>query len=178
MNKFSAIAIIIAAVVLEITIAPHLKLGGVFPNLPLVALAYISLSAQRREVLAASLAGGLFLDLFSSFPFGVFIVIFVLIGMLLNESKYYLFARANFLIVLLAVFIATILFYLLSFLLLKIFVFWKMSQIKIFFKESIFFAMPKELLANLIAAIIISAALKIINKSFVKKVYGLRPNFL
>lgn len=169
MNKFLAIAIIFAAVVLEIAVAPRLKFGGVSPNLLLVALVYVGLLANRQEILMASFAGGLFLDLFSSFPFGIFAVIFVLIGILLNESKYYLFARANFFVILLATSIATILFYILFSFLLKIFILSGISQMETFFKENIFFLMPKELLMNLIAAMAIFIFLRIIRRPFAAK---------
>lgn len=71
MRTASGAAVLVAGAVLQVTLAPHLTLGGVFPNLVLVAVAGWTLIAGAGAGIRWALAGGLLLDLLSPGPIGL-----------------------------------------------------------------------------------------------------------
>lgn len=69
-------------VVLQTTFIPKLAIYGVFPNLMLVLVIFKSLFKDYKEIFIWPLAGGLILDISSSFPFGVFTLSFLIISII------------------------------------------------------------------------------------------------
>ncbi len=114
MKIISAVFFILISFFLQSSVFEYFRIGGIIPNLVLVVFIFIIMTADSREVFAAALAGGLLLDFSSSFPFGIFTLGFIVIGFALAKAKFYLFAKANFIVFLLAVFLATIFYYLLA----------------------------------------------------------------
>lgn len=62
---------LVAGAVLQVTLAPHLTLAGVFPNLVLVVVAGWTLISGTRAGIQWAIAGGLLLDLLSPGPLGL-----------------------------------------------------------------------------------------------------------
>lgn len=71
MRTATGASILIAAAVLQVTLAPHLTVAGVFPNLVLISVAGWTLVGGARGGIRWAIAGGLLLDLLSPGPLGL-----------------------------------------------------------------------------------------------------------
>jgi len=63
--------LLLLACLLQVTLVPAMKVGGVWPSLPLVLLVFVALNASLYESLAVGFVTGAMLDLFASPPFGL-----------------------------------------------------------------------------------------------------------
>lgn len=168
MKIISAIFFILISFFLQSSVFEYLRIGGTIPNLVLIVFVLIIMTADTREVFITALAGGLLLDFSSSFPFGIFILSFIVIGFVLAKAKHYLFAKANFIVFLLAVFLATLLYYLFAIVSNEIAFLLKMPVVVFSTKDILSVALPREILYNLVAATVIFGFLKIARKPFIK----------
>ncbi|MDP4007470.1 MAG: rod shape-determining protein MreD [bacterium] len=64
---------------LQVSFFPHFPLAGLVPNLVLISLVVISSFASQTTGVEAAMTGGFFLDLYSSLPFGFWIILSLLI---------------------------------------------------------------------------------------------------
>jgi rod shape-determining protein MreD len=69
-KRLAIAAVLLAAVLVQVTWAPRLAVAGVFPNLALVAVIAIAWTAGVRKGMAWACVGGLFLDLTAPGPLG------------------------------------------------------------------------------------------------------------
>ncbi|HEB01533.1 MAG TPA: rod shape-determining protein MreD [Candidatus Portnoybacteria bacterium] len=99
MYPLLTILILFLAAVLETTFIPHLAIWGVEPSLVLIIVLSWSILANGKKALTWALLGGLFLDLFSGLPFGVFTLSFVIVAYLTNLVAYNILDKANLLVV-------------------------------------------------------------------------------
>jgi rod shape-determining protein MreD len=69
-SRAAAAAAVVAAALLQVTIASRFEVGGVLPNLVLVAVVVIAWTLGPRTGLVLACAGGLLLDLGTAGPVG------------------------------------------------------------------------------------------------------------
>ena len=67
--SFSALAL------LQVSFLPHFSLWGWVPNLVFISLVILATFASPTAGIAAALAGGFVLDIYSSLPFGFWIIL-------------------------------------------------------------------------------------------------------
>lgn len=67
--SFSALSL------LQVSFLPHFPLWGWVPNLVLISLVILASFASPTTGIVAALAGGFLLDLYSSLPFGFWIIL-------------------------------------------------------------------------------------------------------
>ena len=60
---------------LQVSFLPHFPLWGWTPNLVLIFLVIPAFFASTKTGIVAALAGGFFLDIYSSLPFGLWIIL-------------------------------------------------------------------------------------------------------
>ena len=70
MKRLGVAAILLAAVIVQVTWAPRLTIAGAFPNLALVVVTAIAWTAGVRSGLAWACVAGLMLDLTAAGPLG------------------------------------------------------------------------------------------------------------
>lgn len=106
----AALVLLPVLTILQTSLAQHLVVAGAHPNFVLMAIVDWGIIRGVDEGMLWGLLGGLFVDLYSGLPFGTSSLAFVLIAgaVSLGESA---LMRTHFLLPLLAVFGATILYY-------------------------------------------------------------------
>jgi rod shape-determining protein MreD len=106
---YLVIPLLAIAAILQTAILPHMTIWGVFPDLP--ALIVVSWSLQRgaREGMLWGFVAGVAVDLFSGAPFGAATLGLMVIALLagLGQATVY---RARFVLSMVAMFLATILY--------------------------------------------------------------------
>lgn len=179
MKIISAIFFILISFFLQSSVFEYLRIGGIIPNIVLIVFVFIIMMADSQEIFAAALVGGLLLDFSSSFLFGVFTLSFIVIGFALAKAKHYLFAKANFIVFLLAVSLATFFYYLFAIASNEIAFLLKIPVGVFSVKNILIVSLPREILYNLAVAAVIFGFLKTMEKLFLKSKYlnGSRPNF-
>ena len=70
MKRLAIAAVLLAAVLIQVTWAPRITVAGVFPNLALVAVIAITWTAGVRKGMAWACVAGLLLDLTAPGPIG------------------------------------------------------------------------------------------------------------
>ena len=70
MSRIAGVCGMVAAALLQVTWAPHLAVGGAFPNLVLVAVVAITWSYGARAGMLWACTGGVLLDLTATGPIG------------------------------------------------------------------------------------------------------------
>lgn len=168
MRTIFSLFLIVLSFLLQSSLLGYLRIQGVIPNLLLVVFVLIIMAGEYRQIFSVALVGGLLMDIFSSFPFGTFILIFVMLGFVFLRAKYYLFAKANFIIFSLMVFLATIFYYLLAVAMAETMSFIKMPVFNFSAKNILFVILPREILFNLAAAAVIYGIFKIKKTHFIK----------
>jgi rod shape-determining protein MreD len=98
MYLFINILLILLAVVLQISIMPNLAIWQVFPNLILISTVILIFSGRDKEALYWAALGGITLDLFSTFHFGIFTVSLLIIYFLISYLVKKFFSDPNFII--------------------------------------------------------------------------------
>lgn len=179
MRIFFALFLILMSFFLQSSILEYFQIQGVVPNLLLVVFILIILMAGSREIFWAALTGGLLLDISSPFPFGIFILVFAALGFILGKAKFYLFAKANFIIFLLTVFLATIFYYLFITAVIEAANLFRILVFNFSAKNILFVVLTREILLNLAAAAIIFGLFEM-KKTFFPRLTcsnGFRPNF-
>lgn len=105
--------IIIVAILLQLLVAPNIAIGGATPNFLLIAVVVIAISSGPQQGSIAGFALGLTFDLFESGPIGPWALVLTLIGFLAGSLQRNIFAeswRLPFMIVLIASFLAQVLY--------------------------------------------------------------------
>ena len=179
MKIIPAIFLILFSFLLQSSIFEYFRIDGIIPNLVLIALVLIIMAGDQREVFAVALAGGLLLDFSSPFLFGIFTLSFIMIGFALAKAKLNLFAKENFIVLLVAVFLATTFNYLFAAGAIVAVNFLRMPVAEFSIKDVLFIALPMEILYNLVFVALIFGFWKITQKLFSKITHsnGFRPNF-
>ncbi len=80
-NHLLALIVLIGATLLQVTLAPFIKINGVHPNLVLLLVVGWIILRGFGEGVEWALIGGLCLDLMSGAPFGVFTLTMLLIAL-------------------------------------------------------------------------------------------------
>ena len=83
-QKIIIFLIIFLFLIFQITLMPYFSLFNVFPNVLLALILCLGIIKNNRAVLLLAMAGGLMLDFFSSLPFGIYTVNFVLLVWLMQ----------------------------------------------------------------------------------------------
>lgn len=152
MRVIFIILIVLSIAVFQIALLSSLKLFGFTPNLFLIFVVLASLNFIRKEIFLTAFLSGLVMDLFSVWPFGLFTVTLVCVGFLFSLVRLYVFSQTNLLVILTAVIVGTICFNLLLCSFFAIFLFAKIVTVPtVSFSYIIFYVMPFELVANLVA---------------------------
>lgn len=118
MNLYATIVFLFAVSLLQATLAPHLAIGRIKPDLMLVVVILWSVLRGAGEGLLWAFVGGMLLDLLSGVPFGISIVSMMLASYLTGVGEINLF-RTNALLPVVAVMVATAVYYLVSLLFLQ-----------------------------------------------------------
>jgi rod shape-determining protein MreD len=87
MNLYLAVPLFIAMAVVQSTIIPHLAIGGVFVDLPMVAVVSWALLRGSEQGLLWGFFAGLSLDLLSGAPFGATTLALMVVGFLTGSGK-------------------------------------------------------------------------------------------
>nr|WP_290667006.1 rod shape-determining protein MreD [Ardenticatena sp.] len=111
------LAMLVAAIV-QATWAHHFAIGGVHPDLVLLIVVAWSLLRGTREGVILAFLGGFFLDLLSAAPFGVFTMPLLLVAFITGLGEVNIL-RSTFILPLLVGFLATLLYYMLAFVMLR-----------------------------------------------------------
>lgn len=119
MNPYATIGLLASVALLQVTLVPHLSIGGVKPDLMLMAVVSWSLLRGAGEGIAWGAIGGLVLDLLSGGPFGIFTLSLILVGFLTSVGEINIF-RANVLLPGATIIFATLIYHLALLLLLQI----------------------------------------------------------
>lgn len=96
MNPYAVAAILVSTGALQVSVAPHLAILGIRPNLPLVVVTAWGLLRGSGEGLWWGLGAGLATDLFAGVPLGTFATGLVLAGGVAGLGERQIF-RNNFL---------------------------------------------------------------------------------
>ena len=87
-GKFLLLPLLYALALLQSSFLVHFNLFGMVPNLIVVLIAAWSFLEMEKKLFSAALfcavAGGFFLDIFSSRPFGFYIVMLVAIALFIK----------------------------------------------------------------------------------------------
>ena len=70
---------------LQVSFLPHFPLWGWVPNLVLISLVILAFFASARVGFGAALAGGFLQDLYSSLPFGFWMILFLILFFVLQH---------------------------------------------------------------------------------------------
>ncbi len=108
MSRFlPAAGAIVAAVVLQVGIAPHIVIGGVVPNILLLVVVTLALVQGPRAGTIAGFSTGLLFDLMGTAPIGPAALVFCVVGFLAGSLQANTFAE-GWLLPLLILFIASL----------------------------------------------------------------------
>ncbi len=107
MTIYLVVPLLIAVVLVQTTIMPHLTVWGVFANLPLLFVVSWGLIQGKKEGAVWGFVAGVAMDLFSGAPFGAATLALMAAGFLagLGEAT---IIRAHFALPLVAAFLATV----------------------------------------------------------------------
>ncbi len=103
---------------LQASLAPHLAVKGVFPALILILVVDWGILRGADEGMLWAFVGGLCLDIFSGWPFGTNTVALVIVASVVSLGQG-TFMRTHFLLPIITVFAATILYYLIAYFILE-----------------------------------------------------------
>jgi len=84
---------LLAAVVLQVAVAPHLAIGGVVPNLLLLVVLTFALIEGRNAGAVGGFTAGLLFDLLGTGPVGVAALVFAVTGYLAGSLSENMFAE-------------------------------------------------------------------------------------
>lgn len=90
---WTTVGALAAAIVLQITLAPHLAIGSVTPNFPLLVVVTLSFVEGPSAGAIAGFVAGLMLDLLSSGPVGAWAFVLSLTGYFAGMLQENLFAE-------------------------------------------------------------------------------------
>lgn len=80
MTAYLLIPLLVAVALIQATVMPHLRIWGVFPDLPLLAVVSWALLRGVREGMIWGFIAGLAVDLMSGAPFGTATVSLMVVG--------------------------------------------------------------------------------------------------
>lgn len=87
MTIYLVIPLLLAITIFQATVSPHLKIWGVFPDLPLLVVVGWGLLRGRREGAVWGFVAGVGLDLLSGAPFGAASLPLIAMGFLSGLSQ-------------------------------------------------------------------------------------------
>lgn len=119
MTIYLVVPLLVVVAILQTTLVPHLAIGGVFADLPLLVVVSWSLLRGPREGILWGFVAGLAVDLFSGAPFGASTLALIAVGLLAGLGAATVF-RAHVALPLLAMFLATIVYDLLFLLVVRV----------------------------------------------------------
>lgn len=119
MTIYLIIPLLVVVALLQATVIPHLTVLGVFPDLPVIVVVCWGLLAGAREGLIWGFIAGVAVDLLAGAPFGAATLALSLVGFLSGMSGP-IAVRARFILAMLVVFLATIVYDLLFMLIVQI----------------------------------------------------------
>ena len=119
MTIYLVVPLLLIVAVLQTTLVPHLAIGGVFADLPLLVVVSWSLLRGAREGVIWGFVAGLVVDLLSGAPFGAATLSLIAVGFLSGLGEATVF-RTHVALPLVVVFLATILYDLIFLLIVQI----------------------------------------------------------
>lgn len=93
MNRTIPYLTMLGALLAQVAFAPYLAIGGVTPNILLLAAVTIALVKGVRAGIVAGFAGGLLFDLLGSAPIGIGALVFCLVAFIAASVKENTFAE-------------------------------------------------------------------------------------
>ncbi|RME09900.1 MAG: rod shape-determining protein MreD [Ardenticatenia bacterium] len=118
MKWWMPILVMLVAALIQATWLHHFAIGGVHPDLVLLIVVAWSLLRGTREGVILAFLGGFFLDSLSAAPFGVFTIPLLLVAFITGLGEINIL-RMTFILPLLVGFLATLLYYILAFVMLR-----------------------------------------------------------
>ncbi len=95
MRNFLGFLLLFLATIIQISFLPHLTVLNLVPNIVLIMIICWSLTRPPDQSIIWALMGGILLDVFSSSPFGIFTLLFVLISFAISFAKTNLIGDIN-----------------------------------------------------------------------------------
>lgn len=86
-------------VIFQVTFVSYISIFGAIPNLALIFLLFLVIFKEYREALVDAFLAGLFIDLFSSLPFGITIISLLATVSAINFLSRNIFSKPNVIIV-------------------------------------------------------------------------------
>jgi rod shape-determining protein MreD len=160
MKIFTAIIFIFLVFFLSMAIAGQFRLNGVSSDLVFVAFVFIGLFSSGKTAFAAGLFAGFLSDLFSSSVFGIYLLAFAVVAVILTAAKSYVFAKPNVFVFLVEVFLAGIFFDLFVMILNKFLAFVSLQNFAVGWKYFFTHLLPLDLAMNLVAGLVIFTAIR------------------
>lgn len=96
MNKIIIFLLFFALLILQVSFVPHFSVFNVYPNILLIAILVFAIMRHSNQALLLALFFGLALDIFSSRPFGIYALIFVVLAWLIQFIGKNIFKAADF----------------------------------------------------------------------------------
>lgn len=160
MKSLSYILIIFLLILLELFLAPHLRIADLGPNFILVAILVWFTLSNVKEAMKWLIPSGLILDFFSPLPFGVISLSLLITLFLIFLVSARLFGEKNLNAIILITIIGTLVYQLSLLLLVMLFSFVKLSSLKIDFTYHLTHSILSSELYNLVVMYIIYKLLK------------------
>lgn len=154
--------------VLQLTLLPRLNLFSIFPNILLAVILVLALAPDEKTALLWAFVAGFLLDIFSSLPFGIYILSFILLVWLIRVAGKNIFKVTDFSGQIFLVIFASFVYSIFVFGLIKIF-YWLRAGTEFYFWSGFFRVGLLEICLNIIATIIVLIA--------VRKLHGLSAKF-
>lgn len=96
MNKIIVFLLFFTLLILQVAFVPHFSVFNVYPNILLVAILVFAIMRHNNRVLLFALFFGFALDIFSSRPFGIYALNFVVLAWLIQFIGKNVFRAADF----------------------------------------------------------------------------------
>ncbi|MDO9557133.1 MAG: rod shape-determining protein MreD [Coriobacteriia bacterium] len=94
MNRFwTTVGAILAAIVVQVVLAPHLALFGSIPSFPVLVVITLAIVEGPEAGAVSGFAAGLMLDLLGTSPVGVWALVLVIVGYVAGLLQENLFAE-------------------------------------------------------------------------------------
>lgn len=92
MNRLIPLATMLGALLVQVALVPYIAIGGVTPNVLLLAAVTIALVSGPRAGMTAGFAAGLLFDLLGTAPIGAAALVFCLVGFVAGSIQQNTFA--------------------------------------------------------------------------------------
>lgn len=133
MRFFLFVSLLLFLLIVQISALPHFSIMGAVPNLLfLVSVFFIFYVLDYWELMVFSFMAGFLIDVYSGIPFGIILISFILAIASVHFLAYNFFGRVSFLIINISLAIGLALYFLLYFILVRLYGVLKFSSVDFF----------------------------------------------